>query len=92
MLRVYVSIYFMKSLIEVKISKSSFQDTVSEYTSEGFEFLTSKPSEDNDYLIAIFRSEIHNASFYQTEKSYLEFEDGTTSPLYIKRERNFWED
>jgi hypothetical protein len=83
---------FMKSLIEISVSKEHFQDIVSEYTAEGFEYVSSRPSDDRNILVVLLRGDIHNASQYQSDKSYLEFSDGTQSPLYIKRNRNFWED
>jgi hypothetical protein len=83
---------FMKSLIEISVSKEHFQDIVSEYNAEGFEYVSSRPSDDKNMLILLLRGDIHKASQYQSDKSYLEFGDGTQSPLYIKRNRNFWED
>lgn len=82
----------MKSLIEITVSKEHFQDTISEYAAEGFDYVSSKTSEDNNILIVLLRGDIHTASQYQNNKSYLEFEDGSLSPLYIKRNRDFWED
>jgi hypothetical protein len=84
---------FMKSLIEISVSKEHFQDTISEYAAEGLDFISSRPSEtDSNLLIVLLRGDIDNASRYQSDKSYLEFEDGSRSPLYIKRNRDFWED
>jgi hypothetical protein len=83
---------FMKSLIEITVSKDHFQDIVSEYAAEGFDYVSSRPSDDKNMLVVLLRGDIHNASQYQSDKSYLEFEDGTRSPLYIKRNRDFWED
>jgi hypothetical protein len=83
----------MKSLIEVTVLKEYFQETLAEYSEEGFEYLSSKNGDSDDTIIVIFRGDIH-ATPYSSEnsKSFLEFEDGSRSPLYIKRERNFWED
>lgn len=85
---------FMKSLIEIAVSKDHFQDTITAYAAEGFEYISDKPTEDRNTLLVMFRGDIHNLSQYsnQNNKSYLEFEDGTRSPLYIKRNRDFWED
>lgn len=82
----------MKSLIEITVSKDNFQDTISEYAAEGFDYVSSRPSDDNNMLVVLLRGDIHTASHYQSDKSYLEFEDGSRSPLYIKRYRDFWED
>ena len=84
----------MKSLIEISISKEDFQDIVNQYESDGFEYLTSKPSDTKDEIIAVFRVD-KNSLEYQSPKNsnaFIEFEDGTRSPLYIKRNRDFWED
>ena len=74
------------------MSKEHFQDILTEYVAEGFEYVSSRPSDDKSLLVLLLRGDIHNASQYQSDKSYLEFDDGTRSPLYIKRNRNFWED
>lgn len=83
----------MKSLLEVTVQKEFFHDTLQEYVSEGFEYISSRDGQDKDTIILILRGDI-NATPYPTEnnKSFLEFEDGSYSPLYIKRNRNFWED
>jgi hypothetical protein len=82
----------MKSLIEIGISKTDFQETLDSYLEEGFEYVSS--TDNGDIISVLFRGDIHNVAAYSNEynKSYLEFEDKTRSPLYIKRERNFWED
>jgi hypothetical protein len=85
---------FMKSLIEISVSKDHFQDTITAYAAEGFEYISDKATEDRNTLLVLFRGDIHALSQYSNEnnKSYLEFDDGTRSPLYIKRNRDFWED
>jgi hypothetical protein len=82
----------MKSLIEISMSKINFQETLDSYLEEGFEYVSS--TDNGETIIVLLRGDIHNVSHYLNEynKSYLEFEDKTRSPLYIKRERNFWED
>ena len=84
----------MKSLIEINVLKETFQETVDHYNNEGIEYISSSPGPTSEYITVLFRGDIHNLSQYanQNNKSYLEFDDGSRSPLYIKRERNFWED
>ena len=82
----------MKSLIEISISKIDFQDTLNYYLEEGFEYLSS--TDNGESITVVLRGEIQSVAQYSNEynKSYIEFDDKTRSPLYIKRERNFWED
>jgi hypothetical protein len=82
----------MKSLIEISISKIDFQDTLNYYLEEGFEYLSS--IDNGESITVVLRGEIQSVAQYSNEhnKSYIEFDDKTRSPLYIKRERNFWED
>lgn len=84
----------MKSLVEITISKEDFHDIVNQYESEGFEYLTSKASDNRDEVIAVFRVDKDALEFQSPKNSnaFIEFEDGTRSPLYIKRNRDFWED
>jgi hypothetical protein len=88
-------VLLMKSLIEIAVSKEHFQEILAEYAAEGFDYVSARPSEnDSESLVVLFRGDIHNVSHYSSEnnKSYLEFGDGSLSPLYIKRNRDFWED
>lgn len=81
----------MKTLIEISVSKDSFYETLSQYEDIGFEYVSSSEV-DFETLAVVLRGDVHNLPHVHSDKSYLEFEDGTQSPLYIKRNRNFWED
>ena len=82
----------MKSLIEISISKINFQDSLNEYIERGFEYVSSK--DNGDSVAVVLRGEIEEVAHYSSEhnKTYLEFEDGSQVSLYIKRNRDFWED
>ena len=87
----------MKNIIEVKIDRRDFRQTVDRWTEEGFQYLDSVtlPHQVNTNEVTVRFEGSRDAVAQQAEsgeRAFLLFDDGSESPLYIKRERNFWED
>lgn len=81
----------MKTLIEISVLKDSFYEILSQYEDIGFDYISSSDM-NSETLKVILRGDVHSLPHVHSDKSYLEFDDGTQSPLYIKRNRDFWED
>ena len=84
----------MKTVIEMHLTEENLSFAIEQYGEEGIEFISSKPGNIKGTVVATFSGDIDTISRTSNEnnKTYIEFEDGCRSPLYIKRERNFWED
>lgn len=85
-------IYIMRNLVEISCDRNSASETISYYEEQGFQFISSQRI-DKDLMLLVFeasKDSIANLSTIRQAK--IQFDDGTESPLYIKRERNFWED
>lgn len=82
----------MRNLIEIIVNSSDFSDVTEYYESQGFSFISSKIYDRNELLVTFEGSRDSIADVGTFHRAVIQFEDGTESPLYIKRERNFWED
>jgi hypothetical protein len=88
----------MRSLLEIVTNRSDFKETVEEYESEGFSYVGSfvAPEQASTGEITLTfegpRATVAEYSRLEGHKTFVVFEDGTTSPLYIKREKSWWED
>lgn len=85
----------MKNILEITVENTEdISSVIYFYQEEGLEFI-GKTNLRNGKVLLKFEGEREDIS-YQTQiedqKGFIEFEDGTQSPLYIRRERNFWED
>ena len=84
----------MNNIIELIISNSRYSDVVQEYEANGFTLLSAKPVDKNNLLVSFEgdSSSLNSLIYENIDKAYIKFEDGVIAPLYIKKERNFWED
>lgn len=85
----------MKNRLEITVNSfENLEEIIDSYREEGLS-LVEKQSLPNRDVILVFEGERENIA-YQTQienqKGFIEFDDGSVSSLYIKRERNFWED
>lgn len=82
-------------LLKVTCASVDIERYIEYYETNGFELV--QKTHENGEVDLLFRgvSSSHSANYVPTDpsaKAYLEFSDGSVSPLHIRRERNFFED
>jgi len=88
----------MRNLLKATCMRINYNEVVAEYEEMGFTLVSSHVTPEQakwGEITLTFQGEREDVAELSDEEghhSFLEFDDGTTSPLYIKRERNFWED
>lgn len=88
----------MRNLVEISTYRIDYKETIEHYEDQGFSYVSSHVSPEQNKtgeITIVFegsREDIAEISDADGHRSFLQFDDGTESPLYIKRERNFWED
>lgn len=85
----------MKNKLMITVERSEdITSLVEAYEEEGFFFLKKTHSRDG-YVVLEFEGDRELVAYNsrgEGQQGFIEFEDGTQSSLYIRQEKNFWED
>jgi len=83
----------MTNYLEITAHQDEIDFLITKYTSNGLHLVDERKQSDGLITLVFEGNRDAIAEHYTSgDKAFLEFEDGTVSPLYIKRERNFWDD
>lgn len=83
----------MNTFLEKTVSNSNILDTIQYYEELGFTVINTKRIDHNNVILVLQGDkDLIGQHSKLGDKSFIQFEDGLTSPLYIKREKTFWED
>jgi hypothetical protein len=84
-------IMYMKNYIEFDVYDFEVKELISRYRDSELRYLGSKPSLVRGRTIVSFQGarDVVAESGTDASRRFIEFDDGTVSPLYVKRERDY---
>jgi len=85
----------MRNILEITAEKTENISSIVEiYEDEGFSLISKRSLRDGRVVLTFegSREEVSYNTQIEGQKGFIEFEDGTQSPLYIRREKNLLED